>query len=131
MQTMTCSGACLVATARRFWHSREAIGGPLSSRAISPDENLSPIDPVTLPHAASRLGGDAAVKAAPRPALTPREREVVAGIIAGRTNKEIARDLGLKEQRVKNLLSTVFQKCGVRSRLELAMYAVRHHLGDH
>jgi DNA-binding NarL/FixJ family response regulator len=62
--------------------------------------------------------------------LTPRERDVVRGIIAGRTNKEMALELGLKEQRIKNLLWTVFDKCHVRSRLELALFAVRHHLAD-
>jgi len=62
--------------------------------------------------------------------LTPREREVVRGVINGRTNREIARELNLGEQSVKNVLSTVYQKCHVRSRLELALYAVRHHLGD-
>jgi len=57
--------------------------------------------------------------------LTPRERDVIAGVVAGRTNREIARTLGLSEQTVKNVLSTVFLKCRVRNRLELALFAVR------
>jgi DNA-binding NarL/FixJ family response regulator len=65
---------------------------------------------------------------APSVVLTPRERDVVRGVIAGRTNREIARELDLGEQAVKNLLSTVYQKCHVRSRLELALFAVRHRL---
>jgi two-component system nitrate/nitrite response regulator NarL len=60
--------------------------------------------------------------------LTPRERDVVRGVIAGRTNREIARELDLGEQAVKNLLSTVYQKCHVRSRLELALFVVEHRL---
>jgi DNA-binding NarL/FixJ family response regulator len=60
--------------------------------------------------------------------LTPRERDVVRGVVAGRTNGELARELGLKEQSVKNLLSTVYLKCHVRNRLELALFAVRHHM---
>jgi two-component system, NarL family, nitrate/nitrite response regulator NarL len=60
--------------------------------------------------------------------LTPRERDLVRGIVAGRTNREIAHDLGLREQAVKNVLSTIYGKCHVRNRLELALFAVRHHL---
>ena len=63
---------------------------------------------------------------APSVVLTPRERDVVRGVIAGRTNREIARELDLGEQAVKNLLSTVYQKCHVRSRLELALFVVQH-----
>lgn len=60
--------------------------------------------------------------------LTPRERDVVRGIMSGRTNREIAKDLGLTEQAVKNVLSTTYGKCQVRNRLELMLYAVRHDL---
>jgi DNA-binding NarL/FixJ family response regulator len=60
--------------------------------------------------------------------LTPRERDVLRGIIGGRTNREIANALGLREQAVKNILSTVYEKCHVRNRLELMIYAVRHEL---
>jgi two-component system nitrate/nitrite response regulator NarL len=60
--------------------------------------------------------------------LTPREREVVREIVAGRRNREIARELGLTEQAIKNVLSVVYQKCQVRTRLELAIFALRHHL---
>jgi two-component system, NarL family, nitrate/nitrite response regulator NarL len=61
--------------------------------------------------------------------LTPRERDLVRGIIEGRTNREMARELGLTEQSVRNVLSTVYQKVHVRNRLELALFAVRHRLG--
>lgn len=60
--------------------------------------------------------------------LTPRECDVVRGIVAGRKNREIARDLGLGEQAVKNLLSIVYGKCHVRNRLELALFALRNDL---
>lgn len=58
--------------------------------------------------------------------LTPRERDVVRGVVEGRTNREIADELGLTVQAVKNVLSTVFLKCRVRNRLELALFALRH-----
>ena len=66
--------------------------------------------------------------AAPHLVLTPRERDLLRGIIAGRTNREMALEFGLSEQSIKNVLSTVYQKCHVRNRLELALFAVRHRL---
>jgi two-component system nitrate/nitrite response regulator NarL len=61
-------------------------------------------------------------------ALTPRERDLLRGIIAGRTNREMAAEFGLSEQSIKNVLSTMYQKCHVRNRLQLALFAVRHRL---
>lgn len=60
--------------------------------------------------------------------LTSRERDVLRCVVAGKTNREIANTLGLSEQSVKNVLSTVYLKCGVRNRLELAVYVHRHRL---
>ena len=57
--------------------------------------------------------------------LTPREQELIAAILAGAANKEIADRLGLKVQTVKNQLATLYQKTGASSRLELAMFVVR------
>lgn len=55
--------------------------------------------------------------------LTPREREILAALLRGESNKQIARDLGLAEQTVKNHLSQLYEKFGVSSRLELAIQA--------
>jgi len=60
--------------------------------------------------------------------LTPRERDVLRAVVAGRTNREIANDLQIGEQAVKNVLSIVYQKCHVRNRLELAVFAINHGL---
>jgi two-component system, NarL family, nitrate/nitrite response regulator NarL len=51
--------------------------------------------------------------------LTPREFEVLAGLVQGKCNKEIARQLGIAEQTVKNHLRPVFKKFGVLKRAEL------------
>jgi two-component system nitrate/nitrite response regulator NarL len=53
--------------------------------------------------------------------LTRREQELVAEILAGRTNKAIAHKFGVKEQTVRNQLTVLFRKLGVASRLELAV----------
>lgn len=60
--------------------------------------------------------------------LTPRERELVRGITRGHSNREIAAELGISEQTVKNQLTVVFQKLHIKNRLELAVYAMRHGL---
>jgi DNA-binding NarL/FixJ family response regulator len=63
-------------------------------------------------------------------ALTPRESEVLARIAEGRSNREIARLLGLSEKTVKAHVSSVLAKLGVQDRTQAAVYAVRHQGGD-
>jgi DNA-binding NarL/FixJ family response regulator len=58
--------------------------------------------------------------------LTPKELQVVALISEGRKNKEIANQLGTKEQVIKNYLRSIYGKIGVSDRLELMLFAVRH-----
>jgi DNA-binding NarL/FixJ family response regulator len=60
--------------------------------------------------------------------ITPRELEVVAAVVAGRTNKVIAEELSLSEQTVKHQLTSIFDKVGVSGRLELAIFAANHGL---
>jgi DNA-binding NarL/FixJ family response regulator len=58
----------------------------------------------------------------PREQLNFREIKVATLVWQGRTNPEIAGVLGTSEQVVKNQLRSVFDKLGVWSRLELALY---------
>ena len=51
--------------------------------------------------------------------LTEREREIVAGVARGRTNRQIARRLGVREATVKHHLYNVFNKTGVDNRSQL------------
>ena len=60
--------------------------------------------------------------------LTPREREIVSLIVTGASNKDIAWQLGLNEQTVKNHLRKVFDKLHVANRVELALTAVDQRL---
>lgn len=55
--------------------------------------------------------------------LTPRERQILEGVAAGRSNKEIARDLDLTEKTVKHYMTNVLQKLQVRNRVEAALLA--------
>jgi len=62
--------------------------------------------------------------------LTPREMEVVGCIVEGCSNRDIAKQFSLSEETVKRHLSNIFDKTGVSTRLELAMFAIAHHLVD-
>ena len=58
--------------------------------------------------------------------LTARERQVLAGIAEGKSNREIARQLLVSEKTVKAHVSAVLAKLGVQDRTQAAVYAVRH-----
>jgi two-component system nitrate/nitrite response regulator NarL len=58
--------------------------------------------------------------------LTPREEQVVALVADGFSNREVARELGLSEHTVKKYVFHIFDKLGMSSRVELALYAVSH-----
>jgi len=60
--------------------------------------------------------------------LTPRELEVTGCIVEGCSNKDIAKQFAISEETVKRHLSNVFDKTGVSTRLELALFAISHKL---
>jgi DNA-binding NarL/FixJ family response regulator len=62
----------------------------------------------------------------PRDQLTAKEIRVATLVWEGLTNREIAKIIGTTEQVVKNYLRTAFDKLGVWSRLELALYVANH-----
>ncbi len=62
----------------------------------------------------------------PRDRLTAREVQVAILVWEGLTNRDIAERMGTTEQVVKNYLRTTFDKLGVWTRLELALYVSGH-----
>jgi DNA-binding NarL/FixJ family response regulator len=58
--------------------------------------------------------------------LTGKETQVATLVWQGFTNREIAANIGTTEQVVKNYLRSTFDKLGVWSRLELALYVASH-----
>jgi DNA-binding NarL/FixJ family response regulator len=84
----------------------------------------APLDPrvarALLPSAdRSRLG----------PALSDREREVLAHVARGLANKQVARALGISERTVKVHLGNVFRQIGVGDRTSAALWARDHGIG--
>jgi DNA-binding NarL/FixJ family response regulator len=85
--------------------------------AVGPPELLGPL----LSRAAAREG--------PREeGLTPREIEVLAGLAAGRANKQIAYDLGISEHTVKFHTSSIYGKLGATNRAEAVAVGIRRGL---
>jgi DNA-binding NarL/FixJ family response regulator len=60
--------------------------------------------------------------------LTERELEIVRLVASGYKNKEVGTRLTISERTVKTHLTNIFQKLGVRDRVGLVMYALRHGL---
>jgi len=88
--------------------------------------------PASPPAAPETLAAGANSGAAPAwfRDLAPRERSIVLLLAAGKSNKEIAFELGLAEQTVKNRLGLVYERLGVRDRVSAALIVSRARLRD-
>ncbi len=60
--------------------------------------------------------------------LSDREMDVLALLARGKTNAEIGAGLNLSEKTVRNYVSNILEKLHLTNRIELATYAVEHHL---
>lgn len=60
--------------------------------------------------------------------LTSREIEIIQMIVFGKSNKEIASSLFMTEGSIRNLISTILLKVNLKSRTQLAVFAVRHNI---
>jgi two-component system, NarL family, nitrate/nitrite response regulator NarL len=95
-------------------------------RAVAGDNVISPEMTSAL---LMKLREDKQVSQTPEiDSLTPRERETLAWLTRGVSNKEIARELNLAESTVKVHVQSVLRKLNIRSRVQAAVFAVEHHL---
>ncbi|PYR27028.1 MAG: DNA-binding response regulator [Acidobacteria bacterium] len=77
-----------------------------------------------------RRAGAPGASIAQQTELTRRELQIVAAVVAGYANKDIASRLSLSEHTVKHHLSSIFDKLGVANRLEVALLAIKQKLVD-
>jgi DNA-binding NarL/FixJ family response regulator len=82
----------------------------------------------TLGLALESVGHIGVQKSMPGFGLTGRELEIIASVVAGRTNREISQIHRISEDTVKHHLSNIFDKVGVYNRLELALFTLHHGL---
>lgn len=62
--------------------------------------------------------------------LTPREREILRLVLAGRTNKAIAAAISISEKTVEFHLNKIYTKIGMRTRMLAGVWAVQHGIGS-
>lgn len=60
--------------------------------------------------------------------LTKRERDVLTCLVKGNSNKEMADAMFISEKTVKNHLTSIFRKLGVKDRTQAAVYALKNHI---
>jgi two-component system, NarL family, response regulator LiaR len=83
---------------------------------------------VLAPEVTRRLAETAARPFSPGPRLSEREREVLALMVRGRSNRAIADQLVISRSTVKYHVGSIFRKLGVVTRTEAVAHAVQHHL---
>ena len=95
-------------------------------------EKITPLLPDTVAKAAAKAlpkapkPGEPVAPPAAADGLTQREREVALLVADGLRSREVAERLGIASQTVKSHLKTIFDKLGVRNRVELARRLVQH-----
>ena len=108
-------------------HRRGGPGGAAGGRRAVADQPGDGGQAAGRVQAADATTGSAAV--AP-PRLTDRELQVLRLVARGKSNQEIARDLFISENTVKNHVRNILEKLQLHSRMEAVMYAVRERLLD-
>lgn len=109
------------------------VGGDELIRAVrAAARGETALDPQTASRVVSRLKDlEAEVEAGAFRELSPREMDVLALLAQGKSNREIGQALNLSEITVRNYISTILEKLQLNNRIELAIYAVEHHIFDH
>lgn len=95
-----------------------------SARAVKRNHLWVPKGKAPHPSAEESGGGGRR----PADTLTRREKSIISCLVQGWRNREIAQNLKISEQTVKNHLRAIYDKVGVSDRLELALYAIHQKL---
>lgn len=106
---------------------KEIAGQSLINAIHAMAEGKTILDPAVIGPIISRLQSPATQKTDNKEeALSAQEQRVLALVAEGKTNKEIAIDLGLSDKTVKNYLRHIFQKLQISRRSQAAAYFTKH-----
>lgn len=109
---------------------KQIKGSDLVSAVRTVASGQSMLDPATTARLMSSLRGDDTPPVEPEDArlaaLSPRERQILALIGEGMTNRQIGKELYLSEKTVKNHISRLLAKLGVERRIQAAVLATQH-----
>ena len=116
----------------QVWISRDCVRDLVSvlratAAGASETAALQPIRELT-PGGQAMAQGERVGSSIGKYGLTARELEIVSAIVDGQSNRDIALTYGISEYTVKHHLTRIFDKVGVFSRLELAVFAIHHDL---
>jgi DNA-binding NarL/FixJ family response regulator len=117
----------------RGYLTKDASGEDIRSAILTVAAGDAALDPAVQHHVVAALAGDGAAHEHPGAAsscelpddLTPREAEVLALIVAGLTNAEIAERLVVSPTTIKSHINHLFAKAGLRDRAQAVNYAYR------
>ena len=117
----------LIAFAQALPRIRKAVDAHLRLRGMPREKVLATIIAL-LEKTLIRVGNAEYAEQNKSYGLTPRELEVVSCVVAGCSNRDIAQQFQLSEETIKRHLSNIFEKTGVSTRLELALFAIERRL---
>ncbi len=112
---------------------RKQVGNEELLRAIEAVRHGEALlDPQTTQRVLQRLRrAEGLIDASAFRSLSRRELEVLHLVSQGKSNREIAETLAVSEKTVRNHVSSLLEKLNLSNRVELATYAVRHHLATY
>lgn len=117
----TIEGVALAAAIRRAMRGESVVAEEMTGKLVAAYRDAAALN--------GAAGQQAAASASKLDALSPREEEILRGIVRGQGNKEIARSLGIAETTVKVHVQHILRKLDVSSRVHAAVIAAEHGLG--
>ena len=117
----TIEGVALAAAIRRAMRGESVVAEEMTGKLVAAYRDAAALN--------GAAGQHAAASASKLDALSPREEEILRGIVRGQGNKEIARSLGIAETTVKVHVQHILRKLDVSSRVHAAVIAAEHGLG--